>query len=169
MSRLMLICAAAALNVAAGCASEAPRPIEELARARTLVGQADKTQAQRYAAADLQRAHEELAAADRADQDQKYDDARRFAESASVDADLAAARSSADEAQRAAREVERSNATLEQESLRHSGAPGTGSEAPATPDMSAYPPPPPSGTTAPPPPPPPPTATPDSPDDYGPR
>jgi hypothetical protein len=161
MERLTLISMAAAVSVAAGCASEAARPTEELTRARTLVAQADKTQAQRYAPADLQRAHDELSQADRADRDQKYEDARRDAESAAVDADLASARASAEEAQRAAHEVERSNATLEQESLRHTGSPDTVPTSPDTPDMSAYPPAPPRATPPPPPPPPPPPVAPD--------
>jgi hypothetical protein len=156
MSRLTLICTAAVISATAGCASEGLRPTEELARAHTLVTQADKTQAQRYAAADLQRAHDELSDADRADRNQKYDEARSYAESAAVDADLASARSSAEEAQRAAHEVERGNATLEQEGLRQTGSPDTVPAAPAMPDMSAYPPAPANSTTVPPPPPPPP-------------
>jgi len=66
-----------------------------LTKARSVIEQADKGNAQRYAAADLQRAHDELSSAERAANDRKNDDARRFAEKAEVDADLATARGTA--------------------------------------------------------------------------
>jgi hypothetical protein len=108
----------------AGCATQGPIPTEQLTRARALVEQADKADAQRYAPADLQRAHDELSSADKAINDHKYDDARRYAENAEVDADLASARASSGEAQRAAREVDRSIDSLKQESDRHANDPG---------------------------------------------
>jgi hypothetical protein len=108
----------------AGCATEGPIPTEQLTRARTLVEQADKADAQRYAPADLQRAHDELSSADKAANDHKYDEARRYAENAQVDADLASARASSGEAQHAAREVDRSIDSLKQESERHADDPG---------------------------------------------
>jgi hypothetical protein len=107
-------------GLAGGCATQGPQPTEEMTRARTLIEQADRSGAQRYAAADLQKAHDELNNADRANADKKYDDARRYAESAAVDADVAAARAGAGEAQRAAHEVAQSNETLRQESARGS-------------------------------------------------
>lgn len=105
-------------TLAAGCVTEGPAPVEEVTRARAVLEQADKAGAQRYAAADLQRAHDELSNAERANTEQKYDEARRFAESAEVDADLAMARNSAGEAQHAAHEVVRADDTLRQESDR---------------------------------------------------
>ena len=109
----------------AGCAARGPIPSEQLARARALVEQADKADAQRYAPADLQRAHDELSSADKAVSDHKYDDARRNAENAQVDADLASARASSGEAQHAAREVDRGIDSLKQESERHAIDPAT--------------------------------------------
>ena len=103
---------------AVGCATPGPQPTEEMTRARTLVEQADRAGAQRYAAADLQRAHDELSEADKANADRKYDDARRYAESAAADADVAAARSAAVAAQNSAQEIAKSNETLRQESAR---------------------------------------------------
>jgi hypothetical protein len=100
------------------CATEGPPPSEELARARAVVEQADKGGAQRYAAADLQRAHDELSNAEKANADRKFDEARRYAESAEADADVATARTSDADAQRAAREVAQGNETLRQESGR---------------------------------------------------
>ncbi|MFL6605293.1 MAG: DUF4398 domain-containing protein [Steroidobacteraceae bacterium] len=105
-------------GLAGGCATQGPQPIEEMTRARTLIEQADRSGAQRYAAADLQRAHDELNNADKANAEKKYDDARRYAESAAADADVAVARAGAGEAQRAAQEVAQSNGTLRQESNR---------------------------------------------------
>src|SRR2546423_10133443 len=99
-------------GLAGGCATQGPQPTEEMTRARTLIEQADRSGAQRYAAADLQKAHDELNNADRASADKKHDDARRYAESAAADADVATARAAAGEAQRAAREVAQSNETL---------------------------------------------------------
>ena len=93
-----------------------------MSRARTLVDQADKANAQRYAAADVQRAHDELSAAERDFGAQKYDEAKANAESASADADLATARASAGEARRAAGEVARGNQTLQQETERQPDA-----------------------------------------------
>jgi hypothetical protein len=100
------------------CATEGPPPSEELTRARAVVDQADKGGAQRYAAADLQRAHDELSNAEKANAERKFDEARRYAESAEADAEVATARASDGDAQRAAGEVTQGNETLRQESGR---------------------------------------------------
>ncbi len=113
----LVICA-----FAAGCATQPPIPTEQITKARVLVEQADKADAQRYAPADLQRAHDELSNAEKAVTDRKYADARRYAEDAQVDADLASARASSGEAQRAAQEVNRSIETLRQESQRQTSS-----------------------------------------------
>jgi hypothetical protein len=110
-----LLCA-----VAVGCASEGVKPSDELTKAHTVVEQADKGgNAQRYAAADLQRAHDELSDADRYDAQKKYDEARYFAQRAEVDADVAVARGNSGEAQKAAADVAQSNSTLQQETQRN--------------------------------------------------
>ena len=163
MSRLIFVCTAAiTCGAILGCATEGPQPTEQLSRARTLVSQADKAQAQRYAAADLQRAHDELSAAENANGQRKYNEARSYAESAGVDADVAAARAEAGDAQHAAHEVAQSNATLRQESDRAVDATAAATAAggappppapppPSSPPLEAYP-------QAPPPPPAPPDA-----------
>jgi hypothetical protein len=108
---------------AAGCASEGPKPTDELTKAHTLVEQADKgSNAQRYAAADLQRAHDELSDADRLSGQGKYAEARAFAQKAEVDADVAVARGNSGEAQRAAADVTQSNNALQQETQRNDSA-----------------------------------------------
>jgi hypothetical protein len=100
------------------CATQGPQPTDEMTRAKTLIEQADRAGAQRYAAADLQRAHDEFSNAECANGEKKYDDARRYAESAATDADVASARASAGEAQRAAHEIMPGNETLRQEAHR---------------------------------------------------
>ncbi|HEV2704236.1 MAG TPA: DUF4398 domain-containing protein [Steroidobacteraceae bacterium] len=105
-------------TLAAGCVTEGAPPVEEVTRARAVVEQADKAGAQRYAAADLQRAHDELTSAEQANAQQKFDEARWYAQAAEVDADLATARNSAGAAQQAAHEVVKANDTLRQESGR---------------------------------------------------
>jgi len=106
-----------------GCATQGPQPTEEMTRARTLIEEADRSGAQRYAAADLQRAHDELSNADKANAERKYDEARRYAETAAADADVAAARAGAGAAKQAAEEVAQSNETLRQESARGTAPP----------------------------------------------
>ena len=105
---------------AVGCASEGPKPTDELTKAHTIVEQADKGgTAQRYAAADLQRAHDELSDADRLSGQKKYDEARSFAQRAEVDADLAVARGNSAEQQKAAEDVLKANEALRQETGRN--------------------------------------------------
>jgi hypothetical protein len=105
---------------AAGCATEGVTPTAELTKAHTVVEQADKGgNAQRYAAADLQRAHDELSDADRLDGQRKYDEARYFAQRAEVDADVAVARGNSAEAQKAAADVTQGNNALQQETQRN--------------------------------------------------
>jgi hypothetical protein len=103
----------------AGCATEGPKPNDELTKAHTVVEQADKGgNAQRYAPADVQRAHDELADADRLSGQGKYDEARAVAQRAEVDADVAVARGNAMEQQKAAADVAQANNTLQQETQR---------------------------------------------------
>jgi hypothetical protein len=112
--------------LAGACATQGPQPTEELTRARTLIDQADKAGAQSYAAADLQRAHDELASAELANGAGKADSARRYAEAAAADADLAAARAAAGQAQHAAQQVGQGNETLRQEADRSSNDSNSG-------------------------------------------
>jgi hypothetical protein len=86
-----------------------------------MVQQADKANAQRYAGADMQRAHEELQTAESLNGERKYDAARRSAKAAAADANLALAQSAAAEAQASAQELAKSNETLRQEANRPEG------------------------------------------------
>lgn len=117
------LCAVAVLAASAlgGCASQ-PKPTAQLVRASTLVSAARGNDAQRYAAADLQRARDELSDARRAEADHKYESARRLADRAAADADLASARAASGRARQSAEQVRRSLDTLRQQ-LRQSSAP----------------------------------------------
>ena len=112
--RFLISASLLASALAAGCVAEGPQPIEDLTRARTLIAQAEKSNAQQYATADLQRARD----AEKANADHHYNEAQRYAQSAAVDADVAAARGAAEDAQRAAREAIKGNATLRDEAAR---------------------------------------------------
>jgi len=122
--RTRLVAAALIGGVFAACAS-APKPEAELARARTLVEQAEQSGAQRYAAADLDQARGKLQQADAASKEGKNDEARRLAVEAGVDAQLAAARTSSGEAKKSADEVQRSVETLRQEANRGQQTPAS--------------------------------------------
>jgi hypothetical protein len=103
-----------AASAVSGCASE-PKPTADLVRASTLVSEAEKSEAQHYAAADLQRARDELSNAQTADSSGKYADARRLAERAAADADLASARAASGKSQQSAEQVRHSLDTLKQQ------------------------------------------------------
>ncbi len=100
-----------------GCAGTPP-PDAEMARARTLISQAESSGAQRYAAADIDRARSKLAEAQAALTSKDFDVARMRADEAAADAELAAARARSSDAQRAADEMQRSVDMLRQEAER---------------------------------------------------
>src|SRR6185437_4930390 len=110
--RLSTMTAAALLAASAlgGCASQ-PKPTAQLVRASTLVSEAEKNEAQHFAAADLQRARDELSNAQTAESAEKYDSARREAERAAADADLASARAASGKAHQSAEQVRHSLGT----------------------------------------------------------
>jgi hypothetical protein len=119
------VLAAVALS---GCASQPPpEPTAQLVRASTLITVAENDEAQRYAAADLQRARDELSDAKTAVADHKYGRARALAENAAADADLASARAASGKAQESSQEVRRSLGTLRQQLQQQSPTPSDNS------------------------------------------
>ena len=100
-----------------GCAGTPP-PNAEMARAKTLISQAESSGAQRYAAADIDRARSKLAEAEAALANKDFDFARMRADEAAADADLAAARARSGDAKRTADEMQRSVEMLRQEAAR---------------------------------------------------
>ena len=133
-ARLSTMTAAALLVAAgmAGCASQ-PKPTAQLVRASTLVSQAEKDGAQRFAAADLQRARDELSNAQTAESDGKYANARRLADRAAADADLASARASSGKSQQSAEQVRRSLDTLRQQLQQNPAPSGDSGSGPSGP------------------------------------
>jgi Domain of unknown function (DUF4398) len=111
-----LIAAAIGL-LSAGCAS-GPQPTAEITRARTLIEQAEKSGAQRYAAVELDSARNKLREADALAKKGDNDTARARANEASAAAELAAARTSSGEAQKSAEETQKSTDALQREATR---------------------------------------------------
>ncbi len=114
--------------MATACATSSGRAAGEIARARTLIEQAEKAGAQRYAAADLDKARNRLQLAAAADAAGKQQEARARANEAAADAELALARARSGEAQKVAEEVRRATDTLQEEAARKASATGTSPE-----------------------------------------
>ncbi|HEY1282930.1 MAG TPA: DUF4398 domain-containing protein [Steroidobacteraceae bacterium] len=115
---LLIIAAAGALAV--GCATN-PGATAEITRARTLIEQAEKSDAQQYAAVELDSARNKLREADAAAKDGDQDSAKARANEAAAAAELASARAESARAQKAADEVQKSNETLQREAARDTG------------------------------------------------
>jgi Domain of unknown function (DUF4398) len=137
-SKIMPLRAAAAVAIAvaaASCAS-APKPTADLVGAHTLVAQAEQSGAQQYASANLEAARSELQQADQNAKDKPVLSMRQ-AQEASVDAELALARTRSLKAEQALREVNSGTATLQGESERERPAP-LAPTPPAGPQASQY-------------------------------
>lgn len=115
-----LILAAASLFAAAGCATN-PGATAEITRARTLIEQAEKSDAQQYAAVELDSARNKLREADAAAKHGDEDSAKARANEAAAAAELASARASSARAKTAADEVQKSTDTLKREASRDTG------------------------------------------------
>jgi len=108
-----------AASMLIGCASSPPMPVAEFARAQTLVQQAERNQAQRFAAMELGSAKEKLYQAKTAMDKKKPKLAYQYASEAALDAELALARSSSAQAEKAAAELSASIDELREESQRN--------------------------------------------------
>jgi len=109
--------AVASMALVAACAS-VPPPTEQMAVSRAAVGDAVSAGAADYAAIDLRNAQIKLDAAGAAINSRDYEQARRYAEEAEVDAKLAATRARSAKAQRAVAEVNESLRVLRDELAR---------------------------------------------------
>jgi hypothetical protein len=109
---------AALATLASGCASNEERPTEEMTEARTLIDQARRSGANQFAATEVQSAQDKLHQAELAADRKKNSVARRLAVEASLDAQLASARTRSGKAEAAAEQVEASLNTLREESAR---------------------------------------------------
>jgi len=90
-------------------------PVEEMTTARAAITQAEAAGAGQLAPVELLAARDKLVKADAAIREEKYDQARRLAEQAAADAQLAERKARADRARMTAAELERSNAALQRE------------------------------------------------------
>lgn len=90
-------------------------PVAEMTTARAAITQAEAAGAGQLAPVELLAARGKLVKADVAVRDEQYDQARRLAEQAAADAELAERKARADRARMAAAELERSNAALQRE------------------------------------------------------
>jgi hypothetical protein len=126
MARRTLPAALIAGLLLVACAGQPERPEAEMARAQTLIDQAEQHGAQERAAAELERARGKYRQAEAAIEDRETEQARRLALQAAVDAEYASARAGAAEARAAAEELDRTIQTLREESARRTDAPTGG-------------------------------------------
>lgn len=88
-----------------GCASETP-PINTISTADTAVNQAMTVKASEYAPAEMQTAMEKLGRAKKALAEEEYEDARRLAEQAQIDAQVAEAKARSENARQLAQQAQ---------------------------------------------------------------
>lgn len=103
----------------AGCSTARP-PKDSIAAADLAVQEANKSKAPQYSPLELRKATDKLDEAKRAMDKGEYIRARRLAEEALVDAQLAEAKAASEDARRAANDVRQSLETLRREAERSS-------------------------------------------------
>lgn len=116
--------AAAMLASAAGCASAPDRPERELAAAEVTIQQAQQSGAARYGSAELSAAQQKLAAARTAAEREDMESARRLAQEAALDAELASATARNRKAESAVDELNDTIEVLRQEIARNQSETG---------------------------------------------
>lgn len=111
--RFLLLCGVVGLS---GCAGKPPTAtLAQLSQAELAVKQADKSKAPEYASLELFTAREQLASAQQAMNRKEYEEARRLAERALVNAQLAEAMADAAQTRQAATELRQSIEALRRE------------------------------------------------------
>jgi hypothetical protein len=124
------------LLAAVSCAGT-PKPRVDLAAPHSLVSEAESSGAQQYDSADLETARSELQQADQNAKDKPVL-AQRQGEEATVDAQLALARTRSAKAEQSLREVNSGTATLESESQREQNNNGSGPQPGALPQPAQW-------------------------------
>lgn len=117
----LIICIAIGLLLLAACATQAPAPTQELQAAELAINRAEQVRVADYASTELSQARDKLAAANLAIQKEKMLDAKRLAEQAHVDAELAIAKTEAIQARSINADMKKSTENLKQEMQRHQG------------------------------------------------
>lgn len=110
--RVALICGAAVVIV--GCAAATP-PVDTVSTADMALNRAIDAKAMQHAPLELRLAEEKLDRAKSALEEEDYEQARRLAEEAQVDARLAEARARSRAARQQAQEIEQTIDTLQRE------------------------------------------------------
>jgi hypothetical protein len=115
--RIRLVAASALLLAAVGCAST-PTSVPDIAGAHALISQAEQSDAQNFASADLESARSKLRQAEDQQKNDKPLIATQLAQEASADAEVAMARTRAIKSEQALADVNAGTQTLRSESLR---------------------------------------------------
>lgn len=115
--RIRLVAASALLLAAVGCAST-PTSVPDIAGAHALISQAEQSDAQNFASADLESARSKLRQAEDLQKNDKPLIATQLAQEASADAEVAMARTRAIKSEQALADVNAGTQTLRSESLR---------------------------------------------------
>jgi hypothetical protein len=111
--QLLLLCGAVGLS---SCAGKPPvATVSQMSQAELAVQQASKSKAPEYASLELYTAREQFASAQEAMHKKDYMQARRLAERALVNAQLAETKAEAEQARRAAAELRQSIEALRRE------------------------------------------------------
>src|SRR5262245_58884649 len=119
--QLLLLCGAIGLS---SCAGKPPAAtVSQVSQAELAVQAASKSKAPEYASLELYTAREQLASAQAALQQKEYTQARRWAERALVNAQLAETKAEAEQTKRAAAELRQSIEALRREA-EQSASPG---------------------------------------------
>jgi hypothetical protein len=120
-SRVRTAVGLAGVLMLAACASTPPAPTASLQAAQQAIDAAERVEAGRYAASELDDARTQLASADKAVSEQRMIMAQQFAENSRANAELASARAADAKAKEVNEEMKRSTSTLVEELRRTSG------------------------------------------------
>lgn len=112
------LAAAASIALLGACASKGVNPVAELATAQASISQAESAGALQLAPVEMLAARDKMNKAAAAARDERFTESRRLAEEAAADADVAERKSRAMKSTRAAEELNRANAALQQEATR---------------------------------------------------
>jgi ATP phosphoribosyltransferase len=111
---VLTLAALAAFAALGGCAGMAP-PNEEIVRSQAAVSKAEGAQAYQFAPVEFQAAQEKLQRARSAMRDEEYETAKRLAEQAEVDANVAYSKARTAQSMKAVEQLQKDIQVLERE------------------------------------------------------
>jgi NADH:ubiquinone oxidoreductase subunit D len=115
---MQVVMLAASMAVLVGCGKEIPPPDEQMTLAGAAVAKAESAEAYRHAPVEFSSARAKLNEAQKLVEKEEYVEARRLAEEAEVDANLAFIKSRSATAQEAVAELQKTLRTLQEEMQR---------------------------------------------------